>query len=261
MIDFYTTGTGNGHRAAIALEESGLPYRTHKLNLAAGDARKPEYVAINPGATIPAIVDQEGPGGKPLAIAQSGAIALYLAEKSGKLLPKDPARRGAALHWFMFAWDDWTGTVVESTSAEPLNLFDGLPQDRTSTRDTLAANAGAECLFHGEGFVVPLRFGAAWEPQGGRSPYTRDPVDYVMVAAGTGYNTNSLKFDAALQYRWTTFRDGANFELDEPGTVYLPRAVGERQQHEWRLKFSLILRVTNTEKLRGTIRKIFGGGA
>ena len=106
MIDFYTAGTGNGHRAAIALEESGLAYRAHKLNLAAGDARKPEYLAINPAAMIPAIVDQDGPGGKPLTIAQSGAIALYLAEKSGKLLPKDPARRAAALHWFMFACTD-----------------------------------------------------------------------------------------------------------------------------------------------------------
>jgi GST-like protein len=83
MIDFYTAGTGNGHRAAIALEESGLAYRAHKLNLAAGDARKPEYLAINPAAMIPAIVDQDGPGGKPLTIAQSGAITLYLAEKSG----------------------------------------------------------------------------------------------------------------------------------------------------------------------------------
>jgi GST-like protein len=86
MIDFYTAGTGNGHRAAIALEESGLAYRAHKLNLAAGDARKPEYLAINSAAMIPAIVDQDGPGGKPLTIAQSGAIVLYLAEKSGKLL-------------------------------------------------------------------------------------------------------------------------------------------------------------------------------
>jgi len=106
VIDLYTAGTGNGHRAALALEESGLPYRAHKLNLAAGDQRKPEYLAINPAGTIPAIVDHEGPGGKPLAIAQSGAIALYAAEKSGRLLPKDPARRATALQWLMFACTD-----------------------------------------------------------------------------------------------------------------------------------------------------------
>lgn len=123
MIDLYTAGTGNGHRAAIALEESGLAYRAHKLNLAAGDARKPEYLAINPAAMIPAIVDQDGPGGKPLTIAQSGAIALYLAEKSGKLLPKDPARKAAALHWFMFACTD---TAV--TSGAIFQLANNAPE-------------------------------------------------------------------------------------------------------------------------------------
>jgi len=123
MIDLYTAGTGNGHRAAIALEESGLAYRVHKLDLAAGAARKPEYLAINPGATIPAIVDQDGPGGKPLAIAQSGAIALYVAEKSGRMLPKDPARRAAALHWFMFACTD-----VAVTSGAIFQLANHAPE-------------------------------------------------------------------------------------------------------------------------------------
>ena len=106
MIDLYTAGTQNGHRAALALEESGLPYRAHKLNLQAGDARKPEYLKINPAGVIPAIVDQDGPGGRPLALSQSGAIALYVAEKSGKLLPKDPARKAEALRWLMQACTD-----------------------------------------------------------------------------------------------------------------------------------------------------------
>jgi len=122
VIDLYTAGTGNGHRAALALEESGLAYRTHKLNLAAGDQRKPEYLKINPAGTIPAIVDDEGPGGKPLAIAQSGAIALYVAEKSGKLLPKDPARRATALHWLMFACTDCAvtgGTIFQLANNAP----------------------------------------------------------------------------------------------------------------------------------------------
>ncbi|HSF02898.1 MAG TPA: hypothetical protein VLA62_07805 [Solirubrobacterales bacterium] len=157
-------------------------------------------------------------------------------------------------------WDEWSAAILE-TPAGRVNLFDELPLDQSSTRDTLSVNAGAECLFHGEGFVVPLRFGAAWEPQGGRSPYTRDPVDYVMLAAGTGYNTNSLKFDAAFQYRWTSFREGANFELGSAASPYLPRAVGEREIKEWRLKFSLILRVTDTEKLGRTIQKMFSGSS
>ena len=122
MIDFYTAGTSNGHRAAIALEESGLPYRAHKLNLMAGDQKKPEYLAINPAGAIPAIVDHEGPGGKPLALAQSGAIALYLAEKSGRMLPQDPARKAAALNWLMHACTDCAvtgGALFQLNSAAP----------------------------------------------------------------------------------------------------------------------------------------------
>jgi long-subunit fatty acid transport protein len=156
-------------------------------------------------------------------------------------------------------WDDWTDTELDTPVTGRVNLFDGLPQDRTSTRDTLSLNAGAERLFVREGFVVPLRFGAAWEPQGGRNPYTRDPVNFVMLAVGTGYNTNSLKFDAAFQFRWAHFQDGANFGLSDPGP--LPLAVGERGVREWRLKLSLILRVTDTDKLRRTVQKVFGSGS
>jgi GST-like protein len=106
MIDLYTSSTGNGRRAAIALEECGLPYRVHRLDLSKGDSKKADYLKINPAGAIPAIVDPQGPGGKPLTLAQSGAIVLYAAEKSGKLLPKDPARRAEAYHWFMQATTD-----------------------------------------------------------------------------------------------------------------------------------------------------------
>jgi len=106
MIDLYTAGTANGHRAAIALEESGLAYRAHKLDFKAGDTRKPEYLAINKAGAIPAIVDDEGPGGAKIILAQSGAILLYLAEKTGKLMPTDPVRRAAALQWMMHACSD-----------------------------------------------------------------------------------------------------------------------------------------------------------
>src|SRR4029450_11084678 len=139
-----------------------------------------------------------------------------------------------------------------------LNFFDGLPEDRTSTRNTLSVNAGAEHVFPGEGFVVPLRFGAAWEPQGGRSPYTLDPQNYVMLAIGTGYNTNSLKFDAAFQYRWASYQDGAGAGLGFTPSPELPMAVGERAAREWRLKLSLILRMTDTDKLHRALRKMFG---
>jgi GST-like protein len=122
MIDLYTAGTANGHRAAVALEESGLPYRVHKLNLQAGDQRKPEYLKINPAGVIPAIVDDQGPGGKPLALAQSGAIVLYAAEKSGKFIPKDPVRRLLAMQWLMHACSDVagnSGTIFQLSMVAP----------------------------------------------------------------------------------------------------------------------------------------------
>ena len=154
-------------------------------------------------------------------------------------------------------WDEWTKALITLDGGTPVSLFDGLPQDLSGTRNTLSASAGAECLLSGAGFVVPLRFGAAWEPQGQRSFYTRDPVNFVMLAAGTGYNTNSLKFDAALQYRWTTAQGVANYSVDLPDTL-VPVAVGERSMKEWRLKLSVIVRVTDTDKVLGTLRRVFG---
>jgi long-chain fatty acid transport protein len=156
-------------------------------------------------------------------------------------------------------WDDWSQTLLEPRDGPPVDLFSSLPPERSATRDTLSANVGAERLFHGEGHVIPLRFGVAWEPQGARSPYTRDPVHFVMLAAGAGYNTNSLKFDAALQYRWATFQDGASFSLGD-NDPYLPVAVGERSVKRWTLKLSVIVRIADTEKLHRGLRKVFGGG-
>src|SRR5882724_1744468 len=93
MIDLYTWGTPNGRKVSIMLEETGLPYRVHKVDISKNEQFKPEFLALNPNSKIPAIVDQEGPGGKPLPLFESGAILIYLAEKTGKLLPTDPAAR------------------------------------------------------------------------------------------------------------------------------------------------------------------------
>src|SRR6187455_1063486 len=103
MIDFYTAQTSNGQRAAIMLEECGLAYKLHKVDLQGGEQRKPEFLAVNPDGAIPAIVDHDGPGGKRLALAQSAAIVLYLAEKTGRFLPGDAGRRAQALQWLMQA--------------------------------------------------------------------------------------------------------------------------------------------------------------
>jgi GSH-dependent disulfide-bond oxidoreductase len=106
MIDFYTAQTSNGQRAAIMLEECELAYTVHKVDLQAGQNRAPEFLAVNPAGAIPAIVDHDGPGGKRLALAQSGAILLYLAEKTGRFLPKDATRRAQAVQWMLQATTD-----------------------------------------------------------------------------------------------------------------------------------------------------------
>jgi GST-like protein len=106
MIDLYSANTTNGQRATIVLAESGLPYTLHKVDTRSGGARTPEFKKINPHARIPAIVDSEGPGGKPFALAQSWAIALYIAEKSDKLMPKDPAKRAVVMQWLFHIASD-----------------------------------------------------------------------------------------------------------------------------------------------------------
>src|SRR5205809_8000992 len=93
MIDLYAAGTSNGMRARIGLEECGLAYNFHPLDLGKGEQKSPSFLAMNPNGQIPVIVDSDGPGGKPVTVSQSVAVLLYCAEKSGKFLPKDPAAR------------------------------------------------------------------------------------------------------------------------------------------------------------------------
>ena len=101
-IDVWTWPTPNGHKVHIALEEMGLPYNVIPVNIGAGDQFKPEFLAITPNHRIPAIVDPDGPGGKKLELFESGAILIYLAEKTGKLIPADPVARLTCLQWLMF---------------------------------------------------------------------------------------------------------------------------------------------------------------
>ena len=106
MIDLYTAATMNGRRAALALAECGLPHRFHRLDLQKEDQRKPNFLKVNAMGTIPLIIDDAGPGGKPIRMTQSAAIVLYCAEKSGKLIPHEPQRRIEAFEWFMQAVTD-----------------------------------------------------------------------------------------------------------------------------------------------------------
>jgi GSH-dependent disulfide-bond oxidoreductase len=102
MIDVYSWATPNGHKIHIMLEELGLEYKAIPIDIGAGDQFTPEFLAISPNNKIPAIVDSDGPGGKPLALFESGAILFYLAEKTGKLLPLDPVGRYTTMQWLMF---------------------------------------------------------------------------------------------------------------------------------------------------------------
>src|SRR5437762_9300321 len=102
MIDLYTWPTPNGHKIHIMLEETGLEYKVHPIDIGAGDQFKPEFLAISPNNKIPAMVDQEGPGGKPFALAESGAMLFYLASKTGKFLPRDLRDRWQVMQWTMF---------------------------------------------------------------------------------------------------------------------------------------------------------------
>jgi GST-like protein len=104
MIDLYFAPTSNGRRAAIALEECGLPYHLHRVEL--GKPKPEALLKINPLGAIPAVVDSEGPGGQSVALTQSAAILLYAAEKSGRFLPSDPVGRARAYEWLMNAVTD-----------------------------------------------------------------------------------------------------------------------------------------------------------
>ncbi|MBI3062268.1 MAG: glutathione S-transferase N-terminal domain-containing protein [Deltaproteobacteria bacterium] len=102
MIDLYTWTTPNGRKVSVMLEEVGLPYKVHPVNLQKDEQFNPEFLAINPNNKIPAIIDPQGPGGKPLTLFESGAILIYLAEKTGKLMPKESRSRYEVIQWLMF---------------------------------------------------------------------------------------------------------------------------------------------------------------
>ncbi|BCR23941.1 glutathione S-transferase N-terminal domain-containing protein [Aquipseudomonas alcaligenes] len=101
-LQLYSLPTPNGVKVSIMLEETGLAYEPHLVSFDSNDQFSPEFLSLNPNNKIPAILDPNGPGGEPLALFESGAILIYLAEKTGQLLAQDPARRYQTLQWLMF---------------------------------------------------------------------------------------------------------------------------------------------------------------
>lgn len=102
MIDLYTWPTPNGHKIHIMLEETGLPYNVHAIDIGAGDQFDPEFLKISPNNKMPAIVDRDGPDGRPLSLFESGAILIYLANKTGRFFPEEPQARYTTLQWLMW---------------------------------------------------------------------------------------------------------------------------------------------------------------
>jgi GST-like protein len=101
-LQLYSLPTPNGVKVSIALEETGLPYEAHAIDIGKNESWTPEFLSLNPNGKIPAIIDPHGPGGRPLALFESGAILVYLADKTGQLMPTDPARRYETLQWVFF---------------------------------------------------------------------------------------------------------------------------------------------------------------
>jgi GST-like protein len=101
-IQLYGLPTPNGVKVSIMLEETGLPYEPHLVDITRNESWTPEYLSLNPNGKIPAIIDPDGPGGQPLALFESGAILIYLAEKTGQFLSSDPARRYQTIQWLMW---------------------------------------------------------------------------------------------------------------------------------------------------------------
>jgi GST-like protein len=101
-LQLFSLNTPNGIKIAVALEELGVPYEAHKVRIGQGEQFTEAFKSISPNSKIPAIVDPNGPGGRPLALMESGAILIYLAEKTGRLIPEDPAKRFQCLQWLFF---------------------------------------------------------------------------------------------------------------------------------------------------------------
>ncbi|MDP1026818.1 glutathione S-transferase N-terminal domain-containing protein [Sphingomonas sp. KR1UV-12] len=135
-IQLYSLPTPNGVKVSIMLEETGLAYEPHLVDFGRADQKTPEFLSLNPNGKIPAIIDPDGPGGRPLALFESGTILLYLAEKTGKFLPIDPAQRWQAVQWLMFQMGG-VGPMFGQLGF--FHKFDGKDYDDKRPRDRYVA--------------------------------------------------------------------------------------------------------------------------
>src|SRR4051812_44390936 len=137
-IQLYSLPTPNGVKASIMLEETGLPYEPHLIDFAKDDQKSPEFASLNPNGKIPAMIDPNGPGGRPLALFESGAILLYLADKTGRLIPDDPNARYETIQWLMWQMGG-VGPMFGQVGF--FNKFAGRDYEDKRPRDRYAAEA------------------------------------------------------------------------------------------------------------------------
>ena len=140
MIELYTFTTPNGRKPAIMLEEVGLPYSVHPIHIGRDEQFAPDFLKISPNNKIPAIVDTDGPDGAPISVFESGAILIYLAEKTGKLLPTDPRGRTRTMEWLMFQMASIGPMLGPGRTLHPLRAGEGaLWHQALHRRDAAAA--------------------------------------------------------------------------------------------------------------------------
>jgi GST-like protein len=137
-LQLYSMPTPNGLKVSIMLEETGLPYEPHRVSFEGREQLSPEFLALNPNNKIPAILDPDGPGHRPLPLFESGAILIYLAEKTGRLLPRDPAARYLTLQWLMFQMGG-VGPMFGQVGF--FNKFDGRNYEDKRPRDRYVAES------------------------------------------------------------------------------------------------------------------------
>ncbi len=159
MIELYTAATPNGRKASIMLEEIELPYTVNPIDIGADEQFHPDFLAISPNNKIPAIVDPDGPDGKPISVFESGAILIYLAEKTGMLMPEDPRGRYEVLQWLMFQMGG-VGPMFGQANHFIKFASEDVPYGKTRYRNEVMRLLGvmnrrlAECEFLAGGYSI-----------------------------------------------------------------------------------------------------------
>jgi GST-like protein len=192
MIDLYAMGSPNVVKIYIALEEMGLPYTVHPVDVFGEEQFKPEFLKLNPNAKVPVIVDHDGPGGKSYTLFESGAILLYLAEKTGKFLPKDPAAKFDTIQWMMVQMTlvgPMFGQYVHFMRFAPKGNDYALDRYRTQVRrvlTTLEERLGVVPFLGGQSYSIADIATFPWARGVGTFLGTAAEADYPKLMAWVG---------------------------------------------------------------------------